>query len=99
MRALPPTSRTTSRFAPSAAQSASWMPSATSRGAPPVSAARASVPAQTPGWFERQSSAIAISPDGEMPSRFALGSSSGSESGLEGCFRKSLSGLPSQDAL
>jgi hypothetical protein len=42
---------------------------------------------------------MAISPDEEMPSRFALGSSSGSESGLEGCFRKILSGLPSHETL
>src|SRR5262249_10848484 len=68
-------------------------------GAPPVSAARASVPAQTPGWFERQSVAIAISPEGEIDSRFALGSSSGSESGLDGCLSDSLSGLASQLAL
>jgi hypothetical protein len=85
--ALPSTSRTTRRFWPSGAQSASWIPSATSRGDPPVSAARASVPRQTPGWFDRQSTAIAISPEGEIPRRFALGSSRGSESGLLGCLR------------
>ena len=60
---------------------------------------RARVPAQTPGWFERQSMAIAISPEGDIESRFALGSSSGSESGLDGCLRKSFSGFPSQAAL
>ena len=99
MRDFPPTSRTTSIVVPSGAQSTSWIPSATSRGDPPVSAARASVPAQTPGWFDRQSTAMAISPEGEIPSRFALGSASGSESGLDGCLRKSLSGPPSQPAL
>ena len=98
MRDLPPTSRTTSIVAPSEAQSTSWIPSATSRGDPPVSAARASVPAHNPGWFERQSTAIAISPEGEIPRRFALGSARGSESGLDGCLRKSLSGAPSQAA-
>ena len=99
MRDFPPASRTIMSVEPSGAQSASCTPSATSRGEPPVSAARASVPAQTPGWFERQPIAIAISPEGEIESRFALGSSSGSESGLDGCLRKSLSGLPSQAAL
>ena len=68
-------------------QSASWIPSATLRGAPPVKAARERVPRQTPGWFETQSTAIAISPEGEMERRLALGRSSGSESGLLGCFR------------
>src|ERR1700687_5879833 len=83
MRALPATSRVTSREEPSFDQSASWTPSATSRGEPPVSAARASLPAQIPGWLERQSTAIAISPEGEIDNRLALGSSSGNESGLD----------------
>ena len=99
MRDFPATSRTTRKLWPSGAQSASWMPSATSRGAPPVSAARARVPRHTPGWLDRQETAIAISPDAEIPSRFALGSSSGSESGLLGCLRNSFSGLSSQAAL
>ena len=38
-------------------------------------------------------------PVGEIPRRFELGSSSGSESGLEGCFKKSFSGLPSHATL
>jgi hypothetical protein len=42
---------------------------------------------------------IAISPEAEIPSRFALGSSSGRESGLLGCLRNSFRGLSSQAAL
>jgi hypothetical protein len=42
---------------------------------------------------------MAISPVGEIPRRFELGSSSGSESGLDGCLRKSFKGFPSHETL
>ena len=63
-RLRPSTLRTTARLAPSAAQSAACTASRTSRGPPPASVERASVPMVTNGPAGRAASEIAISPAG-----------------------------------
>src|SRR2546426_7922343 len=60
-RFCPPRSRTTAKFVPSGDQSAHCTPSRISRGAPPPSGTRASVPVLTKGSILRLPSSTAIS--------------------------------------
>src|SRR5262249_9380124 len=87
------------RSLPSGDQSAEFMPSASSRAAPPEIEARASVPVglKTMPWWRALTSS-AMSPAGEIDSTSARGGGSGLESGAPGRVEKTVYGSPSQAA-
>src|SRR5208337_2549250 len=96
IRFLPPTLRDTARFAPSGDQSASFTFSRISRGAPPDSGTRASVPAVP---FVVAPSRIAISPVELMERMRPSGRSSARYSRLPGRIEKMLVGSLAHCAL
>ena len=94
MRLRPSTTRRTARLAPSGAQSAAWTDSSTSRGAPPDSDARASVPEVVKGPTARAPREMAISPAGDTASTEDGGNASAADSGASGRVEKIRMGAP-----
>ena len=69
-------------LAPSGEKSAAWTPSSISRGTPPASVERASIPVVVNGPLTRAPSETAMSPEGATASTLAGGSAIGIDSGI-----------------